>query len=213
MKRRRGLEAAVVVATMALVAGRVLWQAAEARRVPCPQGYSENAGREERALVLLSRDPEGREAVRNASGVRGRMCFGRTEVPAVTVERTLILRRDAGDAETAARVAHLFLHLSGGFAPVDGFDAHAPCDAQVATALHAEADALDLELRLRQRLHVDAPVLRFEVQAAWDAATNGAAREQLLYDFLVAHPHGGGGVDGLADAYAQRCAEFARASR
>jgi hypothetical protein len=124
----------------------------------------------------------------------------------------LILRADAGNGETAARVAHLLRHLGGPFAPIDGFDTHVPCDVQVATALHDEADALDLELRLRARFHVDAPVLRFDVQHDWDAAPDVASRERLLYDYLVAHPHGGGGIDALGDAYAARCAEFARAT-
>jgi hypothetical protein len=201
--RRRGIETAVLVVGMTLVVARVLWHATDSHRVLCPAGFAEDAARGDRALTRLTTVSETRDLVRRTSGRRGRLCFGQVDVPLITTDRVLLLSRAAADGETAARVAHLLSHLDGHFPPIDGFDAHAACAPQVDAALHAEARAMDLELRLRQRFSVRAPTLRIAFADAWTAAPS----PQLAYEWLVTHPHGGEGVDALGDAYAARCHE------
>lgn len=211
--RRRWLERAVVGIGLALVLARVLWQATESHRAPCPQGFAEDAARTAHVLSRLATVPETRELVRRTSGLRGRLCLGTVPVPMITTERVLLLSRGAGDDETAARVAHLLSHLDGHFPPVDGFDARAPCAPQVDAALHAEARAMDLELRLRTHFAVRDPRLHFAFTDEWTAAPSRAERIDVVYRWLVAHPHGGEGVDSLAGAYRARCRELQRPRR
>jgi hypothetical protein len=160
---------------------------------------------EARARSLVARlegAPEGAAIVGRMPAGAARVCFGKVPVSAVTPEGVVLLEVSLADAEAAARLGHLLLHVvEGSPAPRAG---EADCDAAVRRALGAEAAALGLELRLRRALGVEAPAMRYEFEEGFWGAAPGD-REALVLAYLEAHPHGGPGVDALAEGYRRRC--------
>jgi hypothetical protein len=140
------------------------------------------------------------------------VCFGRTEVSAITTTGTILLDTRLGEGETAARFGHLLLHAVDGLPmaePTKGSDA-GDCDARVREALVIEARAFALELRLRRELGVgvgeEPRTVPYEFEGPfWRAEPE--ARELLVLRYLEEHPRGGPGVDAIAAGYASRCAK------
>jgi hypothetical protein len=140
------------------------------------------------------------------------VCFGRTDVSAITTAGTILLDARLGEAETAARLGHLLLHAVDGLPmaePAKGGDA-VDCDARVREALALEARAFALEFRLRRELGVGAGgeprTVPYEFEEPfWQAEAE--AREPLVLRYLEEHPNGGPGVDAIAAGYASRCAK------
>jgi len=129
------------------------------------------------------------------------VCFGPAPVSVVTHDGALLIDARLDEGEAAARAGHLATHLSDGLipSPTRGDD----CAAYVDRALHAEARALALELRLR-RAFAGPRRVTYEIEAPFWAAP-AASREALIVDYLRAHPDGAPGIDALASGYARRC--------
>jgi hypothetical protein len=172
---------------------------------PCPFGYVDHVGRKESLLALLNATDEGRRIVSSLGASEVRFCFGRIDVPVVSEGRLLLLDQSADDAPLAARTAHLFLHIVNGPPVPDEIARGADCDAIVDRALHAEARAYAVEVRLRRELGVAG--VRYEFEPAFWASEDG---ERTIYEYLVAHPDGGPGLDALGTAYRQRCETLSR---
>lgn len=155
-------------------------------------------------VALLEGAPEGAAIAGRVSAGAARVCFGQVPVSAVTPEGVVLLEATLADAEAAARLGHLLLHVvEGSPAPRAG---EPDCEAAVRRALAAEARALAMELRLRRALGVTAPALRYEFEEDFWRAAPGE-REGVVLAYLEAHPHGGPGVDALAEGYRRRCRE------
>ena len=133
-------------------------------------------------------------------GVPLRVCFGEVAVSAVTDEGMVLLDAAMPEAEAAARLGHLAMHVVEG-SPAPGAG-EAECEAAVRRALEAEARAFALELRLRRGLGVIKHRYGFEA-AFWGARAE--EREAGIAAWLWEHPGGGEGVDGLAEGYRRRC--------
>lgn len=117
----------------------------------------------------------------------------------------LVLPRGVGDAEGAARLAHLLHHQRHGrglvaLEPVDGSD----CDRAVEEALREEAAAHVLEMELRDALGVEAPIHPLGLQTEVLRLARGERSEAVLA-FLRAHPEGGEGYPPLGRDYRERC--------
>jgi hypothetical protein len=191
--------------TLALVASLVACRSTPAP-LPCPRGFSTDEARAEVLIAALDRVPEGRE-VRNVAPnlAATRVCFGPAAVSASTSDGVVLLDAALGDAEAAARLGHLLLHVKRG-SPLVLPEDRAGCDAAVDRALAAEADALALELRLRRALGVAAPKMSYAFEEPfWKAEPE--ARTPLVLAYLRAHPQGAPGLDALAAGYARRCRE------
>jgi len=117
----------------------------------------------------------------------------------------LVLPRDVGDEEAAARLAHLLHHRSFGrgliaLEPV----AQASCAAAVEEALREEAAAHVLEIELRAALGVETPRYPLGGQADILRLARGD-RAGAMLELLRSHPEGGEGYPPLARDYAERC--------
>lgn len=176
----------------------------------CPAGMATMETRARGLRVLLERVPEGARVIGRVPAGAARVCFGRVPVSAVTPDGTVLLEASLGDAEAAARLGHLLLHVIEGppmpaLVPAAPALSGAECGAAVRRALVAEAGALALELGLRRALGVTAPALRYEFeQDFWRAPPE--AREGVILAYLESHPGGGPGIDALAESYRRRCA-------
>lgn len=167
---------------------------------PCPFGYFDRVGQGQALLARLRETEEGREIADQLGSTEVRFCFGDIEVPVVSEERLLLLTDDEDEDVLAARTGHLLLHVLRGPPLPEPIPRNANCRVLVDQALHAEARAYAVELRLRRELGV--LERRYEFEDAFWRERDG---ERVIYDYLVAHPDGGPGLDPLATAYRQRC--------
>jgi hypothetical protein len=189
---------------------------------PCPARFAPDPARASLLVVLLRTAPEGASILDRFQGAPASViCFGPSHRPglradeppyapgpmavsSITTEGTVLLDRELGEREAAARLGHLLDHA------VEGMPMAHPraggCDAQVEEALAQEARALAIELRLRRALGVAGPRIAYAFEDAfWRAPAE--AREPLVLDYLRAHPDGAPGLDALASGYARRCRE------
>jgi len=177
--------------------------AADARAPTCPPGSQIDAARTAALGVRLARHPEGARLLSQAGGLRT-VCYGALRHSVITEEGVVLLRSDLGQAEAAARFAHLLHHRVEGMPTIDDPADGRGCDERVAEALDREARALALELSLRQSFGVQRPVVRLGVEGRFREAEEGV-RLALLRDWLEAHPDGAQGLDALATGYRRRC--------
>ncbi len=168
---------------------------------PGPSAFFDQPGRADALRARLGTTEEGRALLEALGPTDVRWCFGAIERPVVQDDRVLLLDRDMDEAELAARAGHLLHHVVHG-APLGAIDRHTDCERAVRQALEREAQAYALELRLRRALGV--PTARYEFEAPFFAA-DPADGERLVLDYLLTHPEGGPGIDGLARAYRERC--------
>lgn len=175
------------------------------------------SGAERRCLEAQAHADEGRAArvrgllasVRSelAPSVEDTLCFG--EGPgAVTHAGVVVLPVAAGDAEAAARLAHLVAHRRRPPWPEDA-SLDQDCDVLVARALAEEARAHVQELEVRAALGVETPAHVFDNEAAI-MALPAAARVEAMQAHLRAHPEGGGGYEPLGGDYRRRCEALSR---
>jgi hypothetical protein len=113
----------------------------------------------------------------------------------------MLLDDEAGDAETAARLGHLMVHLVEGFPPITPRSA---CEAWIARVVEAEVRAHVLELELRRELGVTDPRRSFPFERDYYRAAPNR-RAAVVRDYFVAHPEGGPGVPGFISIYRARC--------
>lgn len=167
----------------------------------CPAGFAENDNRANRLWERLGKTSAA-AALMARSTSKPRICFGPTDLSAITTERVIYFDHQLDESEGAAKLGHLFLHF------VDGMPMSNPtpadCKAQVDEALRAEAAAFSLELQLRRELAVTTKKIVYEFDAQYWAAVPDA-RERLVFDYLQAHPDGAPGIDALAAGYAKQC--------
>ena len=143
----------------------------------CPNGSAGDAARVGRLEGLLQRASSGL------------VCFG-AGPSIVTEDGRIVLPVDVGDAEAAARLAHLLEHLA--------FERPPPGAGCVQAWVRQEARAYAVELRERARLGVLEPVVRYPFQ--------DAESEASIADWLLAHPQGHGPIGPLVADYRRRCA-------
>ncbi len=177
---------------------------------PCPAGFFDQLGRAEALRAALGGTEEGRAILEALGPTEVRFCFGVVDVPVVQDERVLLLDRRQDDPELAARTGHLLHHVVRGAPMPDAIEPDADCGALVREALAREARAYALELRLRRALGVRGA--RYEFETPFFAAPAGEG-EGVVLEYLLAHPDGGPGLDGLGAAYRQRCEVQRRAPR
>jgi len=208
---RIGSRSVAVIACVALAAAVVAMLVRDARESagagpapPCPEAFFDQPARAERLRGLLGSTEDGRALLDALGESEVRFCFGTIEVPVVTSERVLLLDTRAADPESAARAGHLLQHVVRGAPMPAEIAPGVDCDAVVLAALEREAAAYALEIRLRRALGVHERRYAFE-----DAYAE--AGEHAILDYLVEHPEGGPGMDGLGAAYRQRC-ELGRAA-
>lgn len=174
---------------------------------PCPSGAVADAAHEERIEHRLAQTMRGR-VILDTQRVHVRaFCFvppGSTS--AITDDHDVLLASDLEDGEAAARLAHLLTHLEAGLPSraVTPTDDPAACDAMVEHAIQLEAAAYVAEIDFQDALVAEPRVLRFEFADEVRAASM-LQRERIVHDYLVAHPSGAPGIDGLVDAYRARC--------
>lgn len=186
--------------------------ARKAEPASCPAGFAADEARARRTEERLRATSEGARLLERARGRETLVCFGPTDVSAITTTGMILLDARPGEAEIAARLGHLLLHAVDGLPmaePIKASDAR-DCYARVREALALEARAFALELRLRRELGVGAGeeprTVPYEFEEPfWQAEPE--AREPLVLRYLEEHPHGGPGVDAIAAGYASRCAE------
>jgi hypothetical protein len=110
----------------------------------CPDGYRSDPPRTSRVADALGRNSEGKPLLDAARG-RYQVCWGEPSVPVIDAQRRLLLPRGATDAEAAARMGHLLLHVVEGIPLADGCGTRALAEQQ-------EKKAHALEARLRAAL-------------------------------------------------------------
>ncbi len=166
-----------------------------------PPGCAPDAERTARLTRLLAEAPAAAALV--SADVPARVCFA--PGPGTLANgTTFVLPDDVGDAETAARLAHLLHHTRHGRGLVAGAPIAGTCEAAVDEALREEAAAHLLELSLRAAWRVRAPTRPF-ANASEILALPVEAREEALFEHLRAHPDGGGGYEPLGRDYLERC--------
>lgn len=169
----------------------------------CPAGTQHDDARALQIRARLSSIESGATLLREAGGQMSAICFAPPGSPSVVNDaHVVILASDLQEAEAAARLGHLLVHLRDGLpdAELVGPD----CDAAVERALAREATAYVREVVLQAELHAEPRVLAFEFSADVRAAPI-ELREPLVHAYLREHPHGARGIDGLAAGYRARC--------
>lgn len=175
---------------------------------PCPHEFVEQLGRSDGLRRLLASVEEGAALLDALGSTEVRFCFGTIEVPVLSDDRVLLLDAGADEAETAARAGHLLHHAVYGSPFPAEVAPDASCDDVVRGALAAEARAYALEVRLRRALGVEGR--RYAFEAAYVPTEAG---ERGIFEYLLANPTGGPGLDPLGAAYRQRCEVARRAPR
>lgn len=163
----------------------------------CPAPLAADAARERTLIARIAAD--GRARALMAGAGRFTICFGRDVEPAMRDDGVIQLDPRMPEIESAARVAHLFVH-----AREESALRRAPrrdCARWVSEALDEEADAHAIEMEL---LHAAG------ARATWPFAeeamrAEGSARRAVIRAWIADHPDGGGGIPPLARAYAARC--------
>lgn len=164
-------------------------------------GCTPDAERTARLTRLLAVEPAAAALV--SPDVSASVCFAAG--PGTLLNgTTLVLPSEAGDTETAARLAHLLHHVRHGRGLVAGAPIAGSCEAAVDEALREEAAAHVLELSLRAAWSVGAPRRPF-ANAAEILSLPPEEREEALLAHLRAHPEGGGGYEPLGRDYLERC--------
>ena len=177
-----------------------------ATRAACPAGTRADGPRAAAIEARLGTVSEGRALLASRDRVAA-ICFGDPASSSViTADRLVLLAGALEEGEAAARLGHLLVHAREGL-PIDevhaGLD-EAACDAAVERALMLEARAYVVEVALQDALGARPTTLAFEFAARLRATSEGE-REGIVTAYLRAHPRGGPGIDGLADAYRARC--------
>jgi hypothetical protein len=167
----------------------------------CPPGHVEAPERAARIAARLTSAAEGRALAPHLESHV--MCFARDGLGAITGEHQLLLDSALDDGENAARVGHLLVHARDGL-PMEG-DERDDCETRIARALDREAVAHVVEVRLQTALAVTPRHFAFEF-AAEVMREDEPHAIALVRRYLVLHPMGAPGIDGLAAAYRQRCA-------
>lgn len=158
--------------------------------------------RASRIAALLATRPEARDL--GVQGAASAVCFA--DGPGTLHPGgVLVLPREVGDEEAAARLAHLLHHRRFGhglvaFASLEGRD----CGAAVEDALREEAAAHVLEMELRDALGVEEPRHPLGNQADILRLARSERADAVL-SFLRAHPEGGEGYPPLGRDYRERC--------
>lgn len=173
----------------------------------CPPGTAEDAAHAAALERRLGTVTEGAALLDGARTGIARICFGeQTSSSVITRDRVVILARGLEESEAAARLGHLLVHARDGL-PIDavhgGVD-EGTCEAEVGEALALEARAYVTEIALQDALGAQPRLLAFEFAADVRAAP-ASSRERVVLAYLRAHPRGGPGIDGLADAYRLQC--------
>jgi len=166
----------------------------------CRSDQLEDPARAHRVEALLRSTAEGRRLLESQPAPVP-ICFASGDASALVNGGPALLDRAASDGENAARLGHLLLHATERMPFSGALDPRRPCAALVEEAVRAEARAHALELELRRALRVTAPRRRYDFEADY-FATSPERRLELLADRLRAAP------DGLARAYAERCAQL-----
>lgn len=180
---------------------------ASATPAACPAGTRADAARASAIEARLGSVASGRALLAVGRDRVRAVCFADAgSASVVTIEHVVLLAADLEEGEAAARLGHLLVHLRDGL-PTDvvhaGLDP-AACDAAVERALSLEAHAYVEEVALQDALGAQPTTLAFEFTPAMRAAAP-EARASIALSYLRAHPSGGPGIDGLADAYRARC--------
>jgi hypothetical protein len=87
-------------------------------RAGCPAGYAADAERTARLVALLRRHPETQPLLGHSPRA---VCYAPGAEPGITPDGTVLLDATSDDPSSAARLAHLLVHLGQGLmAPPDG---------------------------------------------------------------------------------------------
>lgn len=168
----------------------------------CPSGYVSNPEREAQIGQVLQNVPEYKGAVEKY-GRSPVFCFGKSPHAGVMKNGTLLLPTNQDVSRSAARAAHLTLHLTDGLAEL--IDSPGDCGLTVQKSVEKEAKALLVELRvLDETKPPPDPNAALELEDIYHA-TPANRREGAVAQYLVDHPHGAPGLDGLVVAYTKRC--------
>lgn len=173
----------------------------------CRQGQRDDPARAQRIRRLLRSVAAGKQLLGRAPA-RLRVCFAKTDVPALATDGIITLDQRATDAASAARLGHLLLHAVEGMPMPSRMDPHRSCEVVVQAAMRAEARAHGLELKLQRALGVQTERSMPHVRAYWNAPVG--QRVQALLAFFLAHPQGSKGLPGYVAAYTQRCEDLRR---
>jgi hypothetical protein len=175
----------------------------------CPGGAIEIPARTASILARLSSVPAGASLVQAAGGRVRVFCFAERGPNAIDDTAAIVLDPALAEADAAARVGHLLLHLRDGSPYPAPADADADCDSIVDRALDREAAAHAVELELRRALAAAPGVLRFDFEEAFWAAP-GPERLALVRRALAT---GAAGPGRLAIEYRARCEHERTSSR
>lgn len=160
---------------------------------PCPMAARPDETRAARLHARL----EGTEAASYLEAEH-QICFSAQGPAVVTNESVVLLPRDGDEAALAARLGHLLEHVVRGTLRDDPSET---CDALANEALHREASAYALEIRLRDHFGLGRASF-IDLEAAYRRGG-----EPAILAWLEAHPEGGAGVDALLRSYRERCEE------
>jgi hypothetical protein len=80
-------------------------------RADCPAGYAADAQRTARLVALLRRHPETSHLLAHTPRA---VCYAPGAEPGITTDATVLLDAASDDPSSAARLAHLLVHLSEG---------------------------------------------------------------------------------------------------
>ena len=123
----------------------------------CPGQMKRSSQRETAIYELLAKLPpliaDWRTLLTTVKQRKPVFCFGERDVSVVTEEGQLLLNNEVGPKELTARVAHLFLHIRF---PIHFYPGE-PCRQQVRKAMHKEAKAIALELKIRRHFQIENP--------------------------------------------------------
>ena len=90
-------------------------------RAGCPAGYVADAERTARLVALLRRHPETEPLLGHQPRA---VCYAPGAEPGITPDGTVLLDATSDDPSSAARMAHLLVHLGQGLAAATDGSAH-----------------------------------------------------------------------------------------
>ena len=170
-------------------------------RLRCPDSDENDPPRAAQVMERLRSTAEG-ERLFSRRPQFSAICFGAHRPSVVRSDGVVLLDSSLSQGEGAARLAHLLLHRAGASPYPAPLPEGADCDQVVEQALRAEAKALVLECAVRRRLGVVATNHAFEFETSLASSEDP---EQEVFEYLVAHPAGGPGIDALGASYRTRC--------
>lgn len=151
---------------------------------------------------VLEHVPEYTSAVKKL-GHAPLFCFGKSTHAGVLKSGTLLLPATQDISRSAARAAHLTVHLTDGLTQL--VDSPGDCQTTVHQALEKEAQALLVELRILDETKAPpAADAALELEQVYHNAPVDR-RETVVRRYLAEHPQGAPGLDGLVAGYTKRC--------